>query len=354
MAKIQVLPDAVARRIAAGEVIERPVSVVKELVENSIDAGADEVIVELELGGRQRIAVTDNGEGIGREDVSAAFRPHATSKIRSEEDLLRITTLGFRGEALPSIAAVSDVELWTCRRGDGLGTRHRNRGGEMLELEDVGSALGCRIEVRDLFFATPARRKFLKAPATETSQVSQLLGRLALAHTDVGFRLSLDGREAFSLARGDPRERLRRVLGREVEAALRPVVGQGPVGVTGFATHPHFTAASARSILFFVNGRVVRDRVLQHALLAAYATLVPRGRYPAAVLFLRVDPEDLDVNVHPAKLEVRFRDSRAVHDAIAAALRKTLRAGSPAVQSAPAFADAEAAVAETVAEYSET
>ena len=165
MPKIQVLPDSVARKIAAGEVIERPASVVKELVENSLDAGAGRIVVELDQGGRRRIAVTDDGEGMAREDVLVAFQPHATSKIRGEEDLLRISTLGFRGEALPSIAAVSEVELWTCRRGETVGTHLRMEGGKPVLAEDVGTAIGCRIEVRELFAPTPARRKFLKAPA---------------------------------------------------------------------------------------------------------------------------------------------------------------------------------------------
>jgi len=334
MPKIQVLPDSVAQKIAAGEVIERPASVVKELVENSLDAGAGRVIVELEQGGRGRIAVTDDGEGMARDDVLVAFEPHATSKIRGEEDLFRIFTLGFRGEALPSIAALSDVELWTCRRGETVGTHLRMGGGKALVAEDVGTAVGCRIEVRELFAATPARRKFLKAPATEAAHVAQLVGRFALARCDVGFELRHGAREGLSLPPGTRRERIRRVLGGEIEAAMRPIEFEGPLRLSGFVTHPHSSFASARSILCFVNGRLVRDRLLQHAILAAYATLIPQGRYPAAVLFLDLPPGEVDVNVHPAKLEVRFRDSQAVHDAIRRTVRDALRsvpAGAPPV-----------------------
>lgn len=348
MGKIRVLSDSVARKIAAGEVIERPASVVKELVENSLDAGARHVVVELEQGGRSRIAVTDDGEGIAREDVSVAFEPHATSKIRSDDDLSRIATLGFRGEALPSIAAVSDLDLWTCRRGDAAGTHLRLRGGQPIVHEDAGTAVGCRIEVRDLFFSTPARRKFLKAAATEAGHVAQLLGRLALARPEIGFALRQDGRDTLSLPPDGRRARIRRVLGAEIDAHLRPVAADGAVGVCGFVSHPHFTAANARNVLFFVNGRWVRDRLLQHALLAAYATLIPHGRHPAAVLFLDLPPEAVDVNVHPTKLEVRFRDGQAVHEAIRRAVREAMR-GSMAAASAPVAR--EPGIAEAPAPY---
>jgi DNA mismatch repair protein MutL len=325
---IQVLPDSVARKIAAGEVIERPASVVKELVENSLDAGAGRILIEVDQGGRSRIAVTDDGEGISREDVRVAFEPHATSKIRTDEDLLSIATLGFRGEALASIAAVAEVEIWTSRRGDAAGTHALLRGGAPLVVEDVGTAVGCRIEARDLFFSTPARRKFLKTASSEVGHVTQLVGRLALAHPDVGFALRVDGRDSLSLPPDSRRARIRRVLGGETEAKLEAVAGDGDVRVRGFVTHPHFTLANTRSLLFFVNGRLVRDRLLQHAVLASYATLIPSGRYPAAVLFVDVAPRDVDVNVHPTKLEVRFRDSRAVHDAIGRVVRDAIRAST--------------------------
>ncbi len=343
MGKVQVLPEAVARRIAAGEVIERPVSVVKELVENSLDAGARTITIELEQGGRARIAVVDDGEGMSREDVELAFRPHATSKIRNEEDLLRVATLGFRGEALPSIAAVADVEVSTCRRGDAAGSRLRLRGGERLALEDAGVPAGCRIEVRDLFFSTPVRRKFLKAPATEAGHVSQLVSRIALSHPEIAFTLLQEGRETLVLAPSDLRTRIRRLLGREVEEALLEAVkgGDGRGRVSGFVTHPHFSLAHSRALHFFVNRRLVRDRVLQHAVQSAYATLVPHGRYPAVVVFLDLEPEEVDVNVHPTKLEVRFRNAQAVHEAIGRTIRETLRSAGirPPAASVPMVAE---------------
>jgi DNA mismatch repair protein MutL len=335
MGSIRVLPDSVARKIAAGEVIERPASVVKELVENSLDAGARRILIEVDQGGRSRIAVTDDGGGIAREDVSLAFEPHATSKIRTDEDLLTIATLGFRGEALPSIAAVAEVEIWTARRGDACGTHALVRAGRPLVVEDVGTAVGCRIEARDLFSGTPARRKFLKAPSTEVGHVIQGVGRLALAHPEVGFALRVDGRDSLSLPPDGARARIRRVLGAEIEAKLKAVDGDGDVRVRGFVTEPHFTLASSRSLLFFVNGRLVRDRVLQHALLACTARLIPSGRYPAAVLFLDLPSRDVDVNVHPAKLEVRFRDPRSVHEAIGRAVRAALSGASPALADLP-------------------
>ncbi|MGH7856233.1 MAG: DNA mismatch repair endonuclease MutL [Candidatus Binatia bacterium] len=321
MSRIQVLPDSVARRIAAGEVIERPASVVKELVENSLDAGARSVVVELDQGGLERIAVTDDGEGMSREEAPVAFQPHATSKIRSEEDLLAVATLGFRGEALPSIAAVSEVEVWTRRREAPAGTQLRIRAGVREAVADAGTAPGTRVEVRELFFNTPVRRKFLRSASAEASQVIQLVGRIALGAPAVGFTLIQNGREALSLPRGDLRSRIGRILGRDVERELHPIAVDGPARVEGFATHPHFSLANARSIVWFVNGRWVRDRMLQHALLSAYATLIPHGRFPGAVLLLTVAPGEVDVNVHPTKAEVRFRTSQTVYEGIHRAIR---------------------------------
>jgi len=342
--KIHVLPDSVARKIAAGEVIERPASVVKELVENSLDAGARRIVVELEHGGRTRIAVTDDGEGMSREDAIVAFEPHATSKIRAAEDLDRISTLGFRGEALPSIAAVSEVELWTCRRVDDVGTRLRVVNGAVAPAEDFGTAAGARFEVRELFSPTPARRKFLKSPPTEAGHVGQLVARFGLAHPGIAFVLRHDDRDVLSLPPATRRDRVRRVLGAEVEREMRPVERDGAVRVSGFITQPNHSVASSRAVHFFVNGRSVRDRLLQHALMAAYATMLPSGRYPAAVVFVDVPPEEVDVNVHPTKLEVRFRSAQAVHDAIARAVRDALAArptaarAAQAAESSPAYA----------------
>jgi DNA mismatch repair protein MutL len=336
VAKIRVLPDSVARKIAAGEVIERPASVVKELMENSLDAGAHRIVVEIVQGGRRRIAVTDDGEGIAREDAVVAFQPHATSKIRHDEDLRNISTLGFRGEALPSIAAMADVELWTCQQESDVGTHVRVHAGKPIVVEDAGTPPGCRIEVLDLFSATPARRKFLKAPATEAGHVAQLVGRFALARPEIAFELRQDQRVPVVFPPAGRRERIRRVLGAEIEAEMRTVEHHGAVRVAGFVTHPHIALSHSRHIFFFVNGRLVRDRLLQHALMAAYETFLPRGRYPGAVLSLEVPAEEVDVNVHPMKLEVRFRNGPAVHEAIGRAVREGLqtRSGVEAVAEA--------------------
>lgn len=323
MTGIRVLPADVARRIAAGEVIERPVSAVKELVENSLDAGARSVVVETTRGGQETIAVVDDGEGIARADLPLAFQPHATSKIRSEEDLLRVSTLGFRGEALASIAAVADVEVWTRRRNEPVGSRLRVRGGEVEGPFDEAAAVGCRIEVRDLFYNTPVRRKFLKSPAAEAGQIAQQLGRIALGATETSFRLVQNGREVWSLARGATRARTRHVLGADVESSLSEVSVREGLVIEGFASHPRTSFASPRNILWYVNGRWVRDRMLQHALIGAYATLIPHGRFPAAVLFLTIEPGEVDVNVHPTKSEIRFRNPSVLYDAIRSAVRET-------------------------------
>lgn len=322
--RVRVLPESVARRIAAGEVIERPVSVVKELVENSLDAAARAIVVEIDGGGIERIAISDDGEGMSAEDLALAFLPHATSKIRDEEDLLRIATLGFRGEALPSIAAVAEVEIWTRRPEDASGSHRLLRGGESIRSGATGAPAGTRIEVRDLFFNTPARRKFLKSPATEAGHVGQTIGRLALAHPGVAFRLVQNGRETLRFPAESLGERVARVLGKDLGAELRTIDVAGAIRVSGFATHPQFTLPSQRAILFFVNRRFVRDRSLTHGLFAAYATLIPHGRSPAAVLFLDLAPGEVDVNVHPAKLEVRFRSPQSIHEAIVGAVRRSV------------------------------
>jgi DNA mismatch repair protein MutL len=326
MGRIQLLPESVARRIAAGEVIERPASVVKELVENALDAGAVNIVVEVERGGCDTIAVADDGEGMSREDLPLAFLPHATSKIRTEEDLLEVRSLGFRGEALPSIAAVSEVRVWTRRRVDPTGTFLRVRGGEIGEPVDAGAPPGCRVEVRDLFFNTPVRRKFLKSPAAEASRIAQTLARLALAWPEIGFRLLQDGRETLALPPGDWRSRIRKILGRELDEALVPLESTGRAKVEGFASHPRLRLSSPRHVYWFVNRRPVRDRMLQQALLAAYSTLIPRDQFPAAVVRIEVAPGEVDVNVHPTKAEIRFRHSQAVFEAVRLAV---LRAFAP-------------------------
>ncbi len=325
--RVQVLPDVIANQIAAGEVVERPASVVKELVENSLDAGAHRVTVELEQAGTALIAVIDDGEGMSRDDAECAFARHATSKLASVDDLLRISTLGFRGEALASIGAVGKTTLVTRRRDDLAGTRVVVQDSEIVELIETGTPAGTRIEVADLFANTPARRKFLRAPATEVGHVSELLTRLALAWPQVAFRLTHNGRTLMDhSAVEEHAERVRQVLRAERSQALLSFRHETASGsVHGWISNTQLTFPSQRQIFSYVNRRYVRDKVVTHALMAGYSTLLMHGRYPAAVVFVEVPFDEVDVNVHPAKSEVRFRRSGAVHDLLVQAVQKRLR-----------------------------
>lgn len=325
--RIEVLAPEVADKIAAGEVVERPASVVKELVENSIDAGARQIRVELEDAGIGLIAVIDDGEGMAADDAVTAVQRHATSKVRCVDDLFRITTLGFRGEALASIAAVSTMTLVT-RRGDDLsGTQISVRGSHLEDVRSVGTAPGTRVEVVDLFGNTPARRKFLKAPATEVGHVSELITRTALAWPQVSFSLKHGPRKLAEYAAvTDARERVLQVFGKERGAALLPFQGHSAIGaIRGWLTGSHYSLPTPRQIFTYVNGRYVRDKLVSHALVAGYSTLLMHGRYPAAVVFIDVAPDEVDVNVHPAKSEVRFRRGGAVHDLITRTVMERLR-----------------------------
>ncbi len=335
-ARIHILPPEVADKIAAGEVVERPASVVKELVENSLDAGARQIRIELEDAGIGVIAVADDGEGMSADDAVRAFARHATSKVRCADDLFRITTLGFRGEALASIAAVSTTSLITRRSGDLSGTQVLVRGSAVEDVRSVGTAPGTRIEVVDLFGNTPARRKFLKAPATEVGHVTELVTRTALAWPAVGFSLKHGTRTLAEYpAVSDPVERVTQVYGRERAGLLLPFHGRGAAGaIRGWLTGSHFSVPTPRQIFTYVNGRYVRDKLVSHALVAGYSTLLMHGRYPAAVVFIDVTPDEVDVNVHPAKSEVRFRRGGAVHDLISRAVMERLRTHTPP-QSAP-------------------
>ncbi len=328
---VRLLPPDVADKIAAGEVVERPASVVKELVENALDAGARHIRIDLEEAGIGLIAVSDDGVGMGAEDAVAAFRRHATSKITSADDLFHITTLGFRGEALASIAAVSMTTLTTRRSGDDSATLVVVRGGTVEEVRTAGSAPGTRVEVVDLFGNTPARRKFLKAPATEVGHVTELVTRTALAWPAVTFVLRHGTRTLLEVgAVADGAERLAQVFGRERAATMLGVHGRSPAGdIRGWLTGSHVSLPTARQIYTYVNGRFVRDKLVSHALVAGYSTLLMHGRYPAAVVFIDVPPEDVDVNVHPAKSEVRFRRGGAVHDLITRAVMERLRTQRP-------------------------
>jgi len=334
LARIRVLPPEVARKIAAGEVIERPASVVKELVENSLDAASHYVWVDLWDGGKRRIVVTDDGEGMEPEDAKLALLRHATSKISAEEDLFAIKTLGFRGEALAAISAVSHLTLTTKTKG-GPGTRVLAEGGEIKELFQVGAPQGTRVEVQDLFFNLPARKKFLKGVQTELAHCMEVVLRMALAYPEVGLYLKHNGRPLLRLPPvKDLRVRLGSVMGKEALPFLIEVRGEeeGRV-VEGWISKSSFVRGNPKGIYFYVNGRYVRDRLLSHALLEAYRGTIPKGSYPVAVLFLKVPPEEVDVNVHPTKTEIRFRKAdliwRLFEDTLSKALSRPLSEQTP-------------------------
>ncbi len=327
MPRIQVLPPGLVNQIAAGEVVERPASVVKELVENALDAGARAVQVEVEEGGLSLVRVADDGSGMEREDAALALERHATSKLRDAEGLSAIATMGFRGEALPAIASVSRLRLDTCPGGDGAGTRVSIEGGRVLEVAEVARARGTTVEVRDLFFNTPARRKFMRAPATEAGHAAEAALRLALARCDVAFLLRSGGRVAWSFAAGSPLgERAAAALGREACAHLLAVDGsRGEVRVGGVVSGPDHSQPTSRALYLYVNGRYVRDRGAAYAVLRAFAGSLPAGRHPAGILFVEIPAGRVDVNVHPQKLEVRFADARSVYDAVHGAVAEALR-----------------------------
>ncbi|MEK7341016.1 MAG: DNA mismatch repair endonuclease MutL, partial [Candidatus Binatota bacterium] len=306
--KIIILPEDWVSRIAAGEVVERPASVVKELVENALDAGASEISVSVEGSGTSLIRVSDDGEGIASEDLPLALERHSTSKLKDEADLFRISTLGFRGEALPSIASVSRLEVVSRTRQEKVGCRLRVEGGKKGEPVAAGCPVGTTVEVRDLFFNTPARRKFLKSPATELSHICDVVNRMALIHVKVHFRLQHGGRTLCDYpAASEPRDRLQQSMGSEVAGALAPFGwGRGKMKITGFLSSAPSSFSNSRYLFTYVNRRFVRDRILTHAVLQGYETLLMKGRYPAAVLGLEIPFEEVDVNVHPAKYEVRF------------------------------------------------
>jgi DNA mismatch repair protein MutL len=353
MGVIRILSDNVANKIAAGEVVERPASVVKELIENSLDAGAREVRVEVEGGGRRLIRVADDGCGMLRDDALLAFERHATSKLREVKDLLSISTLGFRGEALPSIASVSRLVLETRSAAETTGTRIEIAGGKLLACQETALGGGTSITVRDLFYNVPARRKFLRTEQTELAHIASLATHYGLANPDKTFHLSTGATELLSVTPvATSRERVYQVFGAEVLDELveldarekeLPAPGEGgePPAVRvfrlhGFFSRPQVQKANRNSIYIFVNGRLIRDRLLLHAISAAYHNLMPVAAYPFALLFLTCDAEEVDVNVHPSKTEVRFRHQSFVHDFVRNTLRERLMETRPA----PAFAPA--------------
>lgn len=327
MSKIRVLADHLANQIAAGEVVERPASVAKELVENAIDAGATSITLDVESGGRRLLKVSDNGEGMVRDDAVLAFERHATSKISKSEDLAAIATLGFRGEALASIASVARVELTTKTEAASAATRVVIEGGKMRDVKDAAHPRGTTIIVRDLFFNVPARRKFLRSEATESFHLTNLVTHYALAHPEIAFTLTNNGREVLRAApANDLRERAYQIFGAEFLDNLLEVNGGNPqvTRVVGFVSAPRDRRTSRDAQYLFVNGRFVRDRLVSRALSEGYRSVLPHGVYPAALLFLEIPLEEVDVNVHPAKTEVRFRRAAAVSDAVREAVRSAL------------------------------
>ncbi|MDX1388046.1 MAG: DNA mismatch repair endonuclease MutL [Acidobacteriota bacterium] len=325
MGRIRVLDDGMVNRIAAGEVVERPASVVKELVENSLDAESASIEIQVASGGKRMIRVVDDGVGMDRDDALLALERHATSKLRRTSDLQAIETLGFRGEALPSIAAVSRLLLRTAP-SPGVGTEVEVRGGRIGAVREIGTTRGTTIEVASLFFNVPARKKFLRSESTELSHIVRFVTRFALAHPPVRFRLEHGGRRLIDVAgAGDVNERIRQLLGSDLAGRLIPFrEDRGSISVHGFAGRPVDASARRDAQHIFVNGRFVQDRVLLHAVREAYGNTMPRDRHPALFLFVEIDPSLVDVNVHPQKTEVRFGRPGEIHDAVHAALATAL------------------------------
>src|ERR1700678_2413651 len=349
MSRIRILTENVANKIAAGEVVERPASVVKELLENAIDAGARSIRIETESGGKRLIRVTDDGCGMNHDDALLAFERHATSKLRTADDLLSIATLGFRGEALPTIAAISRLLLETRDAEEGEGTRIEFAGGKLLSVKPAGVPVGTSISVADIFYAVPARRKFLKSETTELGHIASLVTHYALAHPDRHFLLKTPSQEILNCSPVEKlADRVYQIFGRQsleelteipaTEAAMRSGITEPPLEaeeraatlrVSGFTSRPEVQRSNRNGIYIFVNRRLVRDRLLLHAISEAYRNIVPPGVFPVVLLFLDMPYEEVDVNVHPAKIEVRFRHPQFVHDFTRDTLRQPLSAALP-------------------------
>jgi DNA mismatch repair protein MutL len=356
MGRIRILSDQVANQIAAGEVVERPASVVKELLENSIDAGATRIRIEVEGGGRKLIRIVDNGSGMVRDDALLAFERHATSKLRTSDDLLSIATLGFRGEALPSIASVSRLTLETRAVEEDAGTAVEIAGGSIVRVDEAGLPPGTTIVIRDLFYNTPARRKFLKTEQTELAHIAALVTHYALAHPTRHFELHT-ATQALLIAPAvaTSGDRLYQIFGRETAGLMLSTAAEmdftraglpepppwkrdaewtppepGFLRISGFVSKPELQKLNRNSVYVFVNHRLVRDRLVLHALTEAYRNIIPPTCYPVVLLFLEMPPQEVDVNVHPAKTEVRFRQPGFVHDFIRDTVRTTLMTARPA------------------------
>jgi len=326
MPKISVLPETLSNKIAAGEVIERPASVVKELVENALDAASTRIIVEVEEGGLSLIQVSDNGTGMSHEDAFLAIERYATSKISTDDDLFAIRTLGFRGEALPSIAAVSHFTMITRDPVSDSGVEILVEGGKIKSVSEVGAAPGTMISARRLFFNTPARRKFLKAISTEMSHIADTVARMALGHPEVQFRLIHNDKVVKSWPfASQPLDRVVDVLGKESGQDLLAIeLNRNGIAVSGWVSSPRTTRRTSRGIYVFVNGRYVRDRTIQHAIFEGFAQRLVKGQFPVAVVFIEVPFDEVDVNVHPTKNEVRFVNAHHVHAAVKGAIAQTL------------------------------
>lgn len=329
---ITLLDEHTANRIAAGEVVERPASVIKELVENSIDAGATHITITIDEGGKDLIKITDNGCGMTRDDAVLSLQRHATSKIHDADDLEHICTLGFRGEALPSIASVSVMEIVTRHESGVDGFCLEVEAGTITNLESVGAPQGTTIAVRKLFFNTPARLKFLKSAQTELGHITEIIGQIAMAYPGITFRLISNGREILtSPATGNALNSITAVLGKDVAKQLVPIDFETPaMQVTGYISNPSLTRINRRDQIFFVNGRVIKSKTITHALDQAYRGLLQPGRYAVAVIFVNVVPELVDVNVHPTKSEVKFSSEHEIHSAVHRAVNETLMKGAAA------------------------
>jgi DNA mismatch repair protein MutL len=364
MGRIRILSDLVANQIAAGEVVERPASVVKELLENSLDAAATRIRIEVEAGGRKLIRIADNGHGMVRDDALLAFERHATSKLRTSDDLLSIATLGFRGEALPSIASVSRLTLETRVAEEPSGTLVEIAGGNILRVEDAGLPVGTTITLRDLFFNTPARRKFLKSEQTELSHIAALVTHYALVHPTKHFELhSATQALLIAPAVANAADRLFQIFGKDTSNYMLPITAEmdftrtgvpepppwkrdedytppepGFLRITGFVSKPELQKLNRNSIYVFVNQRLIRDKLILHALNEAYRNILPPTSYPVVLLFLEMPPQEVDVNVHPAKTEVRFRQPSFVHDFVRDSIRTALIQARPAASFATALA----------------
>ncbi|MBC6963305.1 MAG: DNA mismatch repair endonuclease MutL, partial [Nitrosomonas sp.] len=341
MRAIKLLSDGLISQIAAGEVIERPASVLKELLENSIDAGATEILVNIAQGGLKLMRVTDNGTGIPAEELPLALTRHATSKITSQEDLYRITSLGFRGEGLASIASVSNLLLISHQPGDKHAWQIRSEGIRVMQPEPSSHAAGTTVEVRDLFFNLPARRKFLKTETTEFAHCEEITRRMALSHAGIAFTLRHNGNLRGHWQSAEAAARIKTVLGEEFTRSAAWIDERSAgIGLQGMLALPAYSRAARDMQYFFVNGRFVRDKLITHALREAYRDVLHLDRHAAFVLYLDIDPEQVDVNVHPTKTEIRFREARAIHQFIYHGVSKALslpRSGAESSQSSSQF-----------------